>query len=91
MCTIKAISQDRYPWLMKTELPRLLRYPVKDRAFDFVSGLTKMFYYPGRFVETHYIKVEVYKGSLGLVQRLQGLGTVIKCSLSGSMKKEKEE
>eukprot|EP00210_Caulerpa_lentillifera_P007017 g6711.t1 len=73
MCTIKAVCEDRYPWLMKTELPPLLQYPVKDKAFEFVSGLTKMFYYPG------------------LNQRLQGLGMVIKYSLSSSIKKKKDK
>lgn len=48
MCTIKAVTEDRFPWLIKTEMPPLLQYPVKPRAFEFVVGLTKMFYYPGR-------------------------------------------
>ena len=34
----------RFPWLMRTDIPPLLQYPVKAGAFDFVCGLVKMFY-----------------------------------------------
>jgi hypothetical protein len=31
---------------MKTTIPPILQYPVKDGAFEFVSGLVSMFYAP---------------------------------------------
>ena len=34
----------RYPWLMRTDIPPLLQYPVGDLAFPFVCGLISMFY-----------------------------------------------
>ena len=32
------------PWLMRTDIPPLLQYPVGDAAFPFVCGLIRMFY-----------------------------------------------
>eukprot|EP00959_Pyramimonas_sp_CCMP1952_P444039 9296437-Pyramimonas_sp.AAC.1 len=43
-CYPKAVCEDRLPWLMKTNIPPLLQYPVSDVAFDFVSALCKLFY-----------------------------------------------
>ena len=34
----------RFPWLMRTDIPPLLQYPVGDLAFPFVCGLISMFY-----------------------------------------------
>ena len=34
----------RVPWLMRTDIPPLLQYPVGDAAFPFVCGLISMFY-----------------------------------------------
>lgn len=34
----------RFPWLMRTDIPPLLQYPVGDAAFPFVCGLISMFY-----------------------------------------------
>ncbi len=34
----------RFPWLMRTDIPPLLQYPVGDSAFPFVCGLISMFY-----------------------------------------------
>jgi hypothetical protein len=34
----------RVPWLMRTDIPPLLQYPVGDAAFPFVCGLIRMFY-----------------------------------------------
>ncbi|CAK0772335.1 hypothetical protein CVIRNUC_003952 [Coccomyxa viridis] len=44
MCTPKAVCEDRFPWLMRTDIPPLLQYPVGDSAFPFVCGLISMFY-----------------------------------------------
>jgi hypothetical protein len=40
------LNACRAPWLMKTTIPPILQYPVKDGAFEFVSGLVSMFYAP---------------------------------------------
>ncbi len=37
----------RWPWLIRTDIPPLLQYPVGDAAFPFVCGLIAMFYGPG--------------------------------------------
>ena len=37
-------TRGRWPWLMRTDIPPLLRYPVGDSAFGFVAGLVAMFY-----------------------------------------------
>ncbi|KAK9825118.1 hypothetical protein WJX74_010698 [Apatococcus lobatus] len=44
LCIPKSVTEDRFPWLMRTDIPPLLQYPVKAAAFDFVCGLVKMFY-----------------------------------------------
>ena len=36
----------RWPWLIRTDIPPLLQYPVGDAAFPFVCGLIAMFYGP---------------------------------------------
>ena len=43
-CHVKAVAEDAVPWLIRTDIPPPLRYPVAPYAFDFVSGLIKMFY-----------------------------------------------
>jgi hypothetical protein len=43
-CYVKSVCEDRVPWLMKTNIPPLLQYPVNAAAFDFVSALCKLFY-----------------------------------------------
>eukprot|EP00238_Polyblepharides_amylifera_P012708 CAMPEP_0196587490 /NCGR_PEP_ID=MMETSP1081-20130531/57615_1 /TAXON_ID=36882 /ORGANISM="Pyramimonas amylifera, Strain CCMP720" /LENGTH=176 /DNA_ID=CAMNT_0041909685 /DNA_START=91 /DNA_END=621 /DNA_ORIENTATION=- len=43
-CHAKAVCEDKFPSLMKTNIPPLLQYPVDDVAFDFVSALCKLFY-----------------------------------------------
>eukprot|EP00887_Chlorella_sp_A99_P003616 scaffold7.g3616.t1 len=45
LCVPKAVAEDRWPF--KTAIPPLLRYPVSDAAFGFVSSLVWMFYAPG--------------------------------------------
>ncbi|BDA44107.1 betaine aldehyde dehydrogenase, chloroplastic [Coccomyxa sp. Obi] len=44
LCVPKAVCEDRFPWLMRTDIPPLLQYPVGDAAFPFVCGLISMFY-----------------------------------------------
>ncbi|KAK9821805.1 hypothetical protein WJX81_007733 [Elliptochloris bilobata] len=44
LCVAKAVCEDRWPWLMRTDIPPILRYPVGDGAFGFVAGLVGMFY-----------------------------------------------
>ncbi|GMH33070.1 hypothetical protein BSKO_00904 [Bryopsis sp. KO-2023] len=47
LCCVKSISEDAAPWLMKTDIPPALQYPIKPESFEFVTGLVKMFYAPG--------------------------------------------
>mmetsp|Transcript_7006 Transcript_7006/g.19782 ORF Transcript_7006/g.19782 Transcript_7006/m.19782 type:complete len:603 (-) Transcript_7006:65-1873(-) len=44
MCVPKAVCEDRFPLLMKTDIPPPLQYPVDDVAFDFINALCNMFY-----------------------------------------------
>uniref|UniRef100_A0A061RL47 Aldehyde dehydrogenase n=1 Tax=Tetraselmis sp. GSL018 TaxID=582737 RepID=A0A061RL47_9CHLO len=44
MCYPKAVCEDAVPWLMRTDIPPPLRYPVHDIAFDFVAALCNTFY-----------------------------------------------
>jgi acyl-CoA reductase-like NAD-dependent aldehyde dehydrogenase len=41
-CIPKAFAQDRWPWLIRTDIPPPLQYPVKAYAFDFVASLIKV-------------------------------------------------
>ena len=43
-CHVKAVAEDAVPWLIRTDIPPPLRYPVAPYAFDFVAGLIRMFY-----------------------------------------------
>lgn len=36
----------RAPWLMKTEIPPLLQYPIGAQAYRFTASLIAMFYAP---------------------------------------------
>lgn len=44
MCLPKAVAEDRWPF--STNIPPMLQYPVKPKAFDFVTSLVWMFYAP---------------------------------------------
>lgn len=46
MCVPKVVVRDRAPWLMKTEIPPPLQYPVAPFGFKFVHSLCMMFYSP---------------------------------------------
>lgn len=46
MCVPKVVVLDRAPWLMKTEIPPPLQYPVAPFGFKFVHSLCMMFYGP---------------------------------------------
>lgn len=46
LCVPKSVAEDRFPRLIKTGLPPLLRYPVSPQAFSFVTALVQMFYCP---------------------------------------------
>ena len=84
LCTAKSISEDRFPSIMNTQMPPLLQYPVQSRAFEFVSGLTKMFYYPGVLA---CLLLDARRFA-GLRQRLEGLMTVIRCSMDRGEKRK---
>ena len=46
LTTPKAVAEDAFPFLIKTQIPPLLRYPIPDAGFGFVCGLIRMFYAP---------------------------------------------
>merc|ERR1712216_596651 len=43
-CVPKSVVVDRFPWLMKTNIPPPLCYPVADNAFAFCKALSRMFF-----------------------------------------------
>ena len=43
-CVPKSIAVDRFPLLMKTNIPPPLCYPVADNAFAFCKALSRMFF-----------------------------------------------
>ena len=43
-CIPKAVAEDAVPWLIRTDIPPPLQYPVAPYAFDFCSGLIRLFY-----------------------------------------------
>jgi acyl-CoA reductase-like NAD-dependent aldehyde dehydrogenase len=43
-CVPKAVAEDAWPWLIRTDIPPPLQYPVAPYAFDFCAGLIRMFY-----------------------------------------------
>ena len=43
-CVPKAVAEDAVPWLIRTDIPPPLQYPVAPYAFDFCAGLIRMFY-----------------------------------------------
>lgn len=47
LCVPKSVAEDRFPRLLKTEIPSLLQYPVSSHSFAFVTSLVKFFYSPG--------------------------------------------
>eukprot|EP01026_Neomeris_dumetosa_P029086 TRINITY_DN23578_c0_g1_i4.p2 TRINITY_DN23578_c0_g1~~TRINITY_DN23578_c0_g1_i4.p2 ORF type:complete len:243 (+),score=50.66 TRINITY_DN23578_c0_g1_i4:66-731(+) len=47
MCNVKAVCIDRFPWLMRTEIPEPLQYPVNEIGFEFVRALSFLFYGSG--------------------------------------------
>ncbi|KAK9808600.1 hypothetical protein WJX72_000341 [[Myrmecia] bisecta] len=46
LCIPKSVTEDRWPWLMRTDMPPIIQYPVGDGAFSFTCGLVTMFYAP---------------------------------------------
>ena len=36
----------RFPWLMKTEIPPIMQYPVDRRSYLFATSRIRMFYAP---------------------------------------------
>jgi hypothetical protein len=44
LCPERSQARRRWPWLMRTDIPPILRYPVGNGAFGFVAGLVAMFY-----------------------------------------------
>jgi len=44
VCNARVVVQDRFPALMRTEIPAPLRYPVAPCGFAFVHALCQMFY-----------------------------------------------
>lgn len=49
LCVLKSVAEDKYPKLIKTGLPPLLRYPVSSQAFSFVKAIVHLFYSPNMF------------------------------------------
>mmetsp|Transcript_10197 Transcript_10197/g.62172 ORF Transcript_10197/g.62172 Transcript_10197/m.62172 type:complete len:600 (-) Transcript_10197:4380-6179(-) len=49
LCVLKSVAEDKYPKLIKTGLPPLLRYPVSSQAFLFVQAIVHLFYSPNIF------------------------------------------
>lgn len=45
LCVPKAVCEDTPPF--STSLPPMLQYPVAGGAFEFVTGLVRMFFAPG--------------------------------------------
>jgi acyl-CoA reductase-like NAD-dependent aldehyde dehydrogenase len=43
-CVPKAVAEDAIPWLIRTDIPPPLRYPVAPYAFDFCAALCRIFY-----------------------------------------------
>jgi len=43
-CIPKSVVVDRFPWLMNTNIPPPLCYPVADNAFTFCKALSRMFF-----------------------------------------------
>jgi len=43
-CVAKAVAEDRWPGLIRTDIPPPLQYPVAPYAFDFVAALIRIFY-----------------------------------------------
>ena len=43
-CVPKAVAEDALPWLIRTDIPPPLQYPVAPYAFDFCTGLIRLFY-----------------------------------------------
>jgi acyl-CoA reductase-like NAD-dependent aldehyde dehydrogenase len=46
LCVAKAVAEDALPWLVRTSIPPVLRYPVAPGGFTFVMGLIRLFYAP---------------------------------------------
>ena len=43
----QAIAEDVIPWLMRTDIPPPLKYPVAEIAFPFVEAIIRLFYGAG--------------------------------------------
>ena len=46
LTVVKAVAEDRWPWLISTTIPPVLRYPLGPASFPFVRGLIRLFYAP---------------------------------------------
>ncbi|KAG8822857.1 Meiotic Sister-Chromatid recombination aldehyde dehydrogenase [Serendipita sp. 401] len=42
----KAITVDRWPWLIQTSIPAPLQYPIRSivKSWDFLSGMIQLFW-----------------------------------------------
>ncbi|CAD7698004.1 unnamed protein product [Ostreobium quekettii] len=63
LCVTKSVCEDWWPFLMTTNIPPALQYPVKPHAGAFVQALVKMFYSLG-WKERFQGLIEVAKCSL---------------------------
>jgi acyl-CoA reductase-like NAD-dependent aldehyde dehydrogenase len=44
LCNVKSVCIDRWPWLIKTSIPRKLDYPMRQGAFDMGRGVVEVGY-----------------------------------------------
>lgn len=44
LCNVKSVCVDRWPWLIKTSIPRKLDYPMKDGAWKMGMGVVEFGY-----------------------------------------------
>ena len=44
LCNVKSICVDRWPWLIKTEIPKKLDYPMGDHAWQMGQGVVEFGY-----------------------------------------------
>jgi acyl-CoA reductase-like NAD-dependent aldehyde dehydrogenase len=46
LCNIKAVCEDRWPWVVQTSIPKPMRYPIPDqkRSWKFAKGVVEVGY-----------------------------------------------
>jgi acyl-CoA reductase-like NAD-dependent aldehyde dehydrogenase len=64
LTVVKAVAEDRWPALVSTVIPPVLRYPLGPASFPFVRGLIRLFYAPS-WVGALQGLPDVLKGAIG--------------------------